>query len=189
MESMMLPKSLRLNYEDYLLFPEDGKRHEIIEGEHYMAPSPNVRHQSISGNLAFILNQYIEEHNLGKILYAPMDVVLSYENIVQPDILFISKKNYGIITPQNIQGSPDLMIEIMSESSRKLDRLIKMKTYGKFGVEEYWLVDPAINQIEIFRKNKTGLNLFKSIQEEQGELTSPLFPGLKVNLKKVFEEF
>ena len=185
----MLPKSLRLNYEDYLLFPEDGKRHEIIEGEHYMAPAPNVRHQSISRNLEFILNRYVEEHDLGKIFDAPIDVVLSDENIVQPDILFISKKNYEIITPQNIQGAPDLMIEIMSESSRKLDRLIKMKTYGKFGVEEYWVVDPAINQIEIFRKNKAGLKLFKSVQEEQGELTSPLFPGLKVNLKKVFEKF
>ncbi|MEW5801099.1 MAG: Uma2 family endonuclease [bacterium] len=185
----MLPKSLRLNYDDYLLFPEDGKRHEIIEGEHYMAPSPNVRHQSISRNLGFILNQYVEKHDLGKIYNAPMDVILSYENIVQPDILFISKKNYGIITTQNIQGAPDLLIEIMSESSRKLDRLIKMKTYGKFGVEEYWVIDPAINQIEVFRKDKTGLTLFKVVQEEEGELTSPLFPGLKVNLKKVFEEF
>jgi Uma2 family endonuclease len=154
-----------------------------------MAPAPNVRHQSISRNLEFILNQYVEEHDLGRVFDAPIDVILSYENIVQPDILFISKKNYGMITPQNIQGAPDLLIEIMSESSRKLDRIIKMNTYSNFGVEEYWVVDPAINQIEIFRKSKTGLKLFKTVQEEEGELTSPLFPGLKVNLKKVFEEF
>ncbi|MEW6378683.1 MAG: Uma2 family endonuclease [bacterium] len=184
----MLPKSLRLNYQDYILFPDDGKRHEIIEGEHYMAPSPNVRHQSISRNLEFVINQYVEEHDLGKVFDAPMDVILSDENIVQPDILFISKKNYGIITTQNIQGAPDLLIEILSESSRRLDRLIKMKTYGKFGVEEYWLVDPAIDQVEIFRMKKTGLKLLKTYQGCQ-ELVSPLFPGLKIDLKKVFEEF
>lgn len=182
----MLPKSLRLNYEDYLLFPEDGKRHEIIEGEHFMAPAPNVRHQNISRNLEFILNQYVEEHDLGKVFYAPLDIVLSDENIVQPDILFISKKNYGIIGTQNIQGAPDLVIEILSESSRRLDRLIKMKTYAKFGVEEYWVVDPAIDQIEIFLKKKTGLKLFKTFQEDQ-KLKSPLFPDLEVDLKKVFE--
>ena len=184
----MLPKSLRFTYEDYLLFPDDGKRHEIIEGEHYMAPAPYVRHQSISRNLEFILNRYVEEHDSGKIFDAPIDVVLSDENVIQPDILFIAKKNYWIIKTKNIQGPPDLIIEIMSVSSRKLDRLIKLKTYGKFGVGEYWIVDPVINQIEIFRKKQTGLKLFKSFLEPQ-KLKSLLFPDLGIDLKKVFEKF
>lgn len=80
----MLPKALKLTVEDYLLFPEDGKRHEIIEGEHYMTPAPNVRHQEISKRLEMALVAFVEEKALGKIFHAPIDVVLSENDVVQP---------------------------------------------------------------------------------------------------------
>ena len=132
--------NVRFTYQDYLLLPED-KRYEIIEGELIMVPAPISHHQDVSKSLFLRLNNYVESENLGKVYYAPIDVVLSNENIVQPDILFIFKQRLSIITEKNIQGAPDLVIEIISPLTREKDSLLKRKIYGKFGVKEFWLVN------------------------------------------------
>ena len=106
-------ESLKFTYEDYLLFPEDGKRHEIINGDHFMSPSPLTKHQKISSALHRIIGSFIHERRLGHLLAAPMDVVLSDFDVVEPDLLFISTARASIITDKNIQGAPDLVIEIL----------------------------------------------------------------------------
>lgn len=180
----MLPKALRLTVEDYLSFPEDGKRHEIIDGEHYMTPAPNVRHQEISKRLEMALIAFVEEKGLGKVFDAPIDVVFSEHDVVQPDIIYISKANSRIITEQNIQGSPDLIVEILSENSLKADKVVKKRTYARYGVKEYWIVDPTLNRVEVYRLGKEGYRLARTLEEKE-TLTSRLLPELKIDLKKI----
>ncbi|RLE13973.1 Uma2 family endonuclease [Candidatus Aerophobetes bacterium] len=176
--------NIKFTYQDYLLLPED-KRYEIIEGELIIVPSPGFTHQSISGNLGFLLRRFIREKKLGIILNAPMDVVLSEENVVQPDILFISKKRASIITEKNIQGAPDLVIEILSPNTKKKDSILKRKLYAKFGVKEFWLVDPEKKEIEVLTFKKEGFER-TGLYHQDEVLISPLLPGLKIPLREVF---
>src|SRR3990172_920502 len=114
----------KYTYEDYLKTPKD-KRYELIDGELLMRPSPTPSHQRVSRKLEFILESFITKNNLGEIFYAPCDVYLDNENVVQPDILFISKERLNIIGDKNIQGAPDLVIEILSESNAYRDLIQK----------------------------------------------------------------
>src|SRR5438067_10562284 len=99
----------KLTYEDFLLLPEDdGKRHEIIDGEHYVTPSPNRGHQTIAGNLFFALQTYLRQNRVGRVYFAPFDVVLSNHDVVEPDLIYVSDERIEILTKQNIQGAPDL---------------------------------------------------------------------------------
>src|SRR5262249_30441792 len=98
----------KLTYEDYVLFPEDRQRHEILDGEHYVTPAPTWGHQASSGNLFMKLAPFVREHRLGKVYFAPVDVLLSKHDIVQPDLLFISNERMPILTEANAQGAPDL---------------------------------------------------------------------------------
>src|SRR5881296_1170859 len=108
--------NLKLNYSDYLGFPEDGNRHEVIDGDHYMTPSPEAYHQSISSRLLVQLYHQAEEAGLGRVFAAPLDVLLTQVDIVQPDLLVVLKKNRSRIG-KNIQGVPDLVVEIVSKST------------------------------------------------------------------------
>jgi Uma2 family endonuclease len=181
----MVPKTkIKFTYKDYLHMPED-KRYELIEGDFFMAPSPAEHHQRISGNLYSALRKFVQEHGLGFVYYAPFDVVLSEENVLQPDILFISKGCSEIITERNVQGAPDLIIEIISEATEYHDREIKQKLYARFGVKEYWLVDPHEKTVEVMVLGEEG---FENVGIYKGEasLKSPILEGLPLDLKEVF---
>ena len=132
---------VKLTYKEYVLFPADGKRHEIIDGRHYMNAAPNPRHQAISRHIQFQLYEAIELKQLGEVINAPIDVQFTNSDVVQPDIVVVLKKN-RIITSVKIEGAPDLVIEILSPSSRKLDASLKKRLYEQSGVPEYWIVDP-----------------------------------------------
>ena len=84
------PARVKLTYDDFLLFPDDGQRHELIDGEHYVTPSPNMKHQAISGNLFFMIRSWLEQHPVGRIFYAPFDVVFTNFDVVEPDLLYMS---------------------------------------------------------------------------------------------------
>ncbi len=115
-----------LTYEDYLTFPDgDCIKKEIIEGELFMSPAPALKHQIISKEIFLILNDFVRKNHLGEVFYAPCDVVLSNINVMQPDILFISNNNFQILTELNIKGAPDLIVEIISQSTRDTDRIYK----------------------------------------------------------------
>ena len=178
---------VKLTYDDYVLFPDDRNKHEIIEGEHFMVPSPNTRHQMISFAIAHLLRDFVHKKKLGKVLYAPIDVVLSAINVVQPDIIFISNSRSNIITEANIQGPPDLVIEIISESSRKIDKVLKKDLYAQYSVREYWIVDPVVDVVEIFILDEGGY-------KKRGEygigdtIDTDLIKGLTIPLNEVFEE-
>src|SRR5579885_1440196 len=103
----------KLTYEDYILFPEDGQRHEILDGEHYVTPAPTLHHQDAIGNLFLKLAPFVREHRLGKVYLSPADVLLSEHDVVQPDLFFVSNERRAILTEANAQGAPDLVIEIL----------------------------------------------------------------------------
>ncbi|MEK7280457.1 MAG: Uma2 family endonuclease, partial [Nitrospirota bacterium] len=142
-------QAIRFTYEDYAHFPDDRKQYQIVDGEVYMVPAPVPYHQRVSWNIEIIVHNYVSRHDLGEVFHAPCDVILSNENVVQPDIFFISKDRLNIITEKNISGPPDLIIEILSPYTEKLDRTLKRDLYARYGVSEYWLADPATKSIEV----------------------------------------
>jgi Uma2 family endonuclease len=181
----------KLTYEDYCLFPEDGQRHEILDGEHYVTPAPTLGHQGCSGNLHLIVAPFVREHRLGKVYYAPADVLLSVHDIAQPDLVFISNQRAGILTEANVQGAPDLVIEILSRSTRRRDATLKRERYEQFGVGEYWLVDPRLRTVRVFRRqvpDAAGFGALQDFHAEAGDvLTTPLLPGLEISVRQIFE--
>lgn len=122
-----------------------------------MVPSPSVIHQEISRDLGLTLWQWIRSQNLGDLLYAPIDVVLSQHNVIQPDILFISKERLDIIKKQCIEGAPDLVGEIGSSGTAVWDTVTKRSLYSKYCVRELWLVDPEAITIEVAVHDRTEL--------------------------------
>ncbi len=177
----------KLTYEDFLLFPDDGKRHEIIDGEHFVTPSPVTKHQRISMNLSRILASFLAEHPLGEVFAAPLDVVLSETDIVEPDLLFVSRERSQILTDKHLRGAPDLVIEIGSEGTRRTDEVIKRKLYEKYGVREYWVVVPTLETVKVYRLGAAGFERAAELSLESGDtLTTPLLPGLQLSLRAVF---
>jgi len=132
----MRPDSSRvkLTYDDFVLFPDDGQRHELIDGEHYVTPSPNMKHQRVSGNLHFLMRTWLEHHPVGQVFYAPFDVVFTRYDVVEPDLLYMSNaRARAVLTAANVQGAPELVIEIGSPSTRKRDETIKRRLYEREG--------------------------------------------------------
>jgi len=141
---------VKLTYDDFLQFPDDGKRHELIDGEHYVTPSPNTKHQQVSGNLHWLIRSYLETHPIGKVFYAPFDVLFSQFDVVEPDLLFVSSARLSeVVTLKHVISAPDLIVEIGSPSTRRRDETIKRRLYERSGVKEYWIVDPVHAAIEV----------------------------------------
>ena len=129
----------KMTYNDYAAI-DDGKRYELINGELIMCPAHSFNHQLSSSDLELLLKLFVKKHKLGWIVDAPTDVILDDNNTVQPDILFISKKNrYKIDEDGGVHGATDLVVEVISPSSKKMDRQIKKDLYEKYGVLEYWI--------------------------------------------------
>jgi len=183
-----LPLPAPLTYDDYLLLPEDGNRHEIIEGDHWMSPAPNTRHQQVSMELGFRLRSHLHEQGRGQLFAAPCDVILSEIDVVQPDLIFIRRENLAIVEDRGIFGAPDLLVEILSESTRQRDLVLKRKLYERFGVEEYWVVDPEAERVEVYRRTAEGrYSAPRLLSREAAEvLESPVLPGLSLPLAKIF---
>jgi Uma2 family endonuclease len=175
-----------LTYDDYVHLPNDGRRYEILEGELFVSPSPVTKHQRISRNLLAILHQHTYQHKLGEVFSAPTDVVLSRTNVVQPDLLFVSNDRKKIITEKNIQGGPDLMVEILSETSEEQDRVAKKQIYARHGVKEYWLIDPDTETLEVYKLD-TKTRAFQHTATYQSDEEPTLFPELKIKLSALWE--
>jgi Uma2 family endonuclease len=145
------PPQGRWTYDDYAQLPDNGLRYEVIKGELYMSPAPSPDHQRASFDIAFAINQFVKQHNLGQIFHAPLDVILpGRATPVQPDILFISHQRREIIKEKFIEGAPDLIVEVISPGNPAHDRRVKFHLYAEAGVPEYWLVDPIACTIEIY---------------------------------------
>jgi Uma2 family endonuclease len=179
----------RLTYDDFLLFPDDGLRHEIIDGEHYVTPSPNMRHQVLVGRLYFEIELYLRQHpGGGQVFMAPLDVLFTRWDVVEPDLLFVASNQLDVLTEKNVQGAPALVIEILSPSTRKTDEHVKRQLFDRGGVREYWVVDPELDVVQVFRRQDDGQ--FPSVaelsRERNDQLATPLLPGLTIQLTSLF---
>ena len=126
----------KLTYEEYLLFPEDGRLHELVDGDHCVTPAPTPRHQFILSNLHVALGRHVIERDLGRVAGAPFDVVLSDVDVVQPDLFYLSHERLDRLRETRLDGAPDLVVEVVSESTRKRDEILKRRLYEQRGARE-----------------------------------------------------
>jgi len=181
---------VKLTYDDFLLFPDDGQRHELIDGEHHVTPSPNIRHQLILGNLHFLIRGWLEHSKAGVVFMAPLDVVFTRFDVVEPDVLYLSNaRAKAVLTAANVQGVPELVIEIGSPSTRRRDETIKKQLYEREGVSEYWVVDPDLDAIRVYAREGERFGRARELSVEAGDvLTTPLLESLELRLADVFRE-
>ena len=183
--TMAIPNPIaKFTYEDYLNAPED-KRYELLDGELVPIPALGERHQSISILLGSKLVQFASENSLGRVYHAPFDVVLSDVDVVQPDLLLVSNERDHIITPANIQGAPDLVVEILSPSTAERDKTFKRALYAKHGVNEYWMVDTAEKDITVLLLGERGYEVV-DVYGEGEILISPTLQGFTLNIGDLF---
>jgi Uma2 family endonuclease len=176
--------STKLTYADYELFPDDDLRHEIIDGEHYVTASPIMRHQRISLSLLHLIQSHLDTHPIGELFSAPFDVVLSFHDVVVPDLIYLSKARAQLLTEKNLQGAPDLVVEILSPSTRPRDERLKRELYERVGVTEYWLVDSDRDVVTIYRRGGAGF-LTPLRFEKDAVVTTPLLPDFELPLARV----
>ena len=178
---------IRFTYEDYLDFPDDGRRHELIDGEHFVTPAPVRHHQRLAIRLTFALESWLRQHPVGELSVAPMDVILSDVDVVQPDLLFVSKERAEILGKW-VHGAPDLVIEILSPSTRRVDEITKRRLYERVGVREYWIVDGEIEVVKIYRRHADGSfpRVLELSSEVGDSLDTPLLPGFALSLAELF---
>ncbi len=176
----------RLTYWDYMALPESDERYELIDGVLCVAPSPVPEHQIFLYFLAKAVEGFVTEHGLGRVIIAPLDVVLSDEDVFQPDLLFILDERLDIITRRNVQGAPDLVVEVLSAATARRDRTVKRERYAKYGVREYWMADIERRTIEVLTLVDGE---FVSLGEYgEGEaLESRVLSGAKIDVSGVFE--
>ena len=175
----------KFTYEDYRTAPAD-KRYELLDGDLVMTPAPSLQHQRVQLRLGRRLAQFIEERVLGELFVAPCDVVLSDTDVVQPDLLFVSREREHLLSGgDNVRGAPDLVIEILSPATADRDRGYKRALYASHGVAEYWLVDPAVKTIRVHRQRDGLLAVTHTFGLEQ-TLRSPLLTGFELGMDDVF---
>jgi Uma2 family endonuclease len=180
--------STKLTYEDYVELPDDGNRYEIIEGELYVNPAPVPRHQAIVVNLVVVLHNHVRQHGGACVLVSPIDVLLGVGNVVQPDVVVITTANMRIVSQKNLRGAPDLVIEVLSDSTRRKDEIAKRKLYDQAGAAEYWIVDPELELVKIYRRVDGGLQRVAEISTETGgAITTPILPGFTLDVREVFD--
>ncbi|WP_276355053.1 Uma2 family endonuclease [Cohnella caldifontis] len=176
-----------VTYEAYAEMPDDGQRYEIIDGVlEAMSPGPSVSHQSVSREMEFVFMQSCRSDYL--IFHAPLDVILSQTDVVQPDILLIHRSRSSIVTERGIEGAPDLVVEIVSPGSRTRDKIKKMKTYAKYGVPEYWIVDSGSRTLERYELRNLGSYELNDLFEESDTVASDKLPCVSFVLAEIFKD-
>ena len=173
-----------LTYADYAALPDDGHRYQLLEGELVMTPSPNAWHQAVSREIFVGLVQFVRLHGLGDVFAAPLDVTLSDRNVLQPDILFISKERTGILQGGRVLGAPDLCVEILSPGTERLDRVRKLELYSRFDVTHYWIVDLEARTIEEYVLHGDVYGV-RSIAGYDEPFRPAVFPGFEFRLSVV----
>jgi Uma2 family endonuclease len=179
MQTILKPEPIKLTYTDFCDLPDDGRRYEILDGDLYMSPSPGESHQRTVLNLATLLKSHVERLRLGRVYVAPFDILLSEFNVVEPDLIYVSTPKLSIITDKNIQGAPDLLIEVVSPWSVNRDNVRKRNVYARCGVPFYWLVDPqarTVTELELIGDAYAVL----SVVTAQETFKPKLFPDLAI---------
>ncbi len=172
-----------LTYDDLLQMPDDGNRYELIDGELYVSPPSSPRHQRLAYRLVRLLGDQVDPNAIGEIYFAPLIVKLSDRRVVQPDLLFINRERLSIVTADGIEGPPDLVVEILSPSTRVTDEVLKGKLYADAGVPEYWLADPSEASLRIFVLIDGD---YQEVPHEGGSVRSYALPGLMIDVAALF---
>ena len=172
-------------YEDLLQTPDDGKRYEIVDGEMLVSPSPFPRHQRAQMRLIQFLTK-ADEGGYGQLWAAPLDIVFDEHNVTEPDLLFIRRDRLFIVGDKNVQGPPDLLVEILSESTAHRDLGVKLRAYEKFGVPYYWVVDPVAQIVRLFELQGDGKYGKARLIEGDDLLSCSLFPEFTMPVAGIF---
>jgi len=179
------PGPIKLTYEDYAALPDDGRRYEVLDGELEVSPAPSTRHQGVSGNLFWVLHGHVRERGLGKVYCAPIDVILAPATVVQPDLVFVAAGREAIVTERAIEGPPDLVVEILSSWSVLRDRVAKAALYARYGVRQYWVVDPEARILEVYQLEGAAYRLVAT-HEGAARVRTVLLPDLEIDLAGVW---
>jgi len=179
--------ALKLTYADYCALPENGKVYQLVEGELCMSPSPRFYHQSLVARIFNSLFNHCTPTKRGWVRTGPIDVILDDENVLVPDVVYVSKERKSVICPEGLRGPADLTVEVLSPSNARLDRQVKRQVYARFGVPEMWIVDPDARRIEVFRLQENPDRPAR-IFEANETLTTDLLPDLRISLTDVFAE-
>ena len=175
----------RWTYDDLEAIPQEreGDRHEIINGELIVTPSPIPNHQIISVNIEYALLRHVRERGLGMVLDASIDIRFTPENVLIPDIIFIAQDRLHIVGPKTVDAAPDLVVEILSPGTRNRDLDIKRAIYARFGVQEYWIVDPEALTVTVL--TLAGDRYEPVVPREEGVIASRVLPGFTLALSEV----
>jgi len=181
----------KLTYDDLVaMFPdEDGVRRELIDGALFVTPSPFIQHQRLVQRLALSLGNHLEDHpDQGEVFTAPLDVVMTPHDVVEPDVLIALGDQRDILTAKHVHGAPGIVVEVLSPSTRKRDLTIKRQLFDREGVREYWIVDPDRNSVVVFRRAADGsLPLTVTLDaKDAATLTTSLLPGWQLSLERLF---
>jgi Uma2 family endonuclease len=184
------PSQGEWTYDDYVHLPDDGWKYEVIEGILYRTPSPNTKHQLIVGNLFFAIKLYLQQTNIGQVFTAPLDVILpgNLGTPVQPDIFFIGLDRLEIVKEQHIEGTPDLVAEVLSPSNWVDDRRVKFKIYAAAKIPEFWIVDPSQRTVEVFVLDLQGTFMLLDRFDEKNTIRSQVLTGFNMPVTKLFPE-
>jgi Uma2 family endonuclease len=164
--------------------PDNGKKYEVIDGDLYVSPAPVWKHQRQLNRLNVRVAVWVERHDLGDVVTAPTGVVLDDENGLQPDLVFVSHDRAHIITENDIEGAPDLVVEVLSPSTEARDRGLKLRRYAASGVPHYWILDTDGPRIEERVLGDDGYQLVGTFGP--GEIFRPtIFPGLEIPLDEI----
>ena len=175
---------VKYTYEDYMRTPDDI-RYELLDGELILSPAPRTAHQRTSRKILNPLDDFVIENELGEVFHAPYDVALDDFNVVQPDILFVSNERAHIVTDLNIQGAPDLVIEILSPSTAQRDRTQKRDLYARHDVKEYWQSDTDAKSVQVLTL-ENGEYRVAGIYTAGQTIVSPLLPGFSLSVDDIF---
>jgi Uma2 family endonuclease len=176
----------RMTTKEFFAYTEHTQgQYQLLNGRSMMNPAPATKRQKVSHTLNRLLDEFVYSNDLGEMWYAPTDVVLDRFNVVQPDLFFISEQRTGIVAENNIQGAPDLVIEILSSSTADVDRGYKQLLYALHGVREYWLIDPDAYQVEVLALVEGEFGR-AGVYGEGDAVTSPLLPGLRIPVDDIF---
>ncbi len=179
------PVVVPYTYAEYAALPSDGRRWELIDGDFEVNPAPAPRHQTVSRRLQFELMKQLEETGIASVFDAPIDVILSETDVLQPDLAIVRTGRMHFVTDRGIEGPPDIVVEILSPSSRVMDRRVKPRTYARYAVPEYWIVDGELGLVEIHRLGAEGYVLEMRF-DRASTLVTPSFPEVKLDLSHVF---
>ena len=181
-----MPAATRLyTVDDVRAMPDDGCRYETIAGELFVTPAPSLRHQAVIGELHLLLAQYVKRHRIGRVWFAPVDVVFGPATLVEPDLLFVHARRAAILTEREVTAAPDLAIEVVSRSTARTDRGRKRALYQEQGVTEYWVVDPRLRRIEVWRPGALAAEVVSDVLRWQPD---PAVDPLLFDIVELFRE-